>query len=102
LYLNRRKPQFFSGIKLALKNYHQQEAPVPRQSLDSHPGTLPSEKVMTQARIGIGYSDEEWDPTVRRCRQALHQDPEFFRESFGAKPPGSRASIASTRRLIVR
>jgi hypothetical protein len=29
---------------------------------------------MTQARIGIGYSNEEWHPVVRRCRQALHQD----------------------------
>jgi hypothetical protein len=38
---------------------------------------------MTQARIGIGYSDEEWHPAVRRCRQALHQDPEFFGGSFG-------------------
>ena len=35
---------------------------------------------MTQARIGIGYSDEEWHPVVRRCRKALHQDPEFFGE----------------------
>jgi hypothetical protein len=41
---------------------------------------------MTQLRICIGYSDEEWHPVVRRCRQALHQDPEFFGESFGAKP----------------
>jgi hypothetical protein len=43
---------------------------------------------MTQERIGIGYSDEEWHPVVRRCRQALHQDPEPFGESFGAKPSG--------------
>jgi hypothetical protein len=65
------------------------DAPVPRQSLDLHPGTLPFEKVMTQLRIGIGYSDEEWHPVLRRCCQALHQDPEFFDESFGAKPSGT-------------
>jgi len=40
---------------------------------------------MPQARIGIGYSDEEWQRVFRRCRQTLHQDPEFFGESFGAK-----------------
>ena len=36
-----------------------------RHRLDSRPRTLPSEKVTTQARIGIGYSDEEWHPVVR-------------------------------------
>jgi hypothetical protein len=59
---------------------------------------------MTQARISIGYSDEEWHPTVRRCRQALHQDPEFFRESFGAKPSGPAwiGRISCHRRLKSR
>ena len=43
---------------------------------------------MTQARIGIGYSDEEWQRVLRRCHQTLHQDLEFFGESFGAKLSG--------------
>jgi hypothetical protein len=39
-----------------------------------------------------GYSDEEWHPTVRRRRQALDQDPEFFRESFGGIPEHCRVA----------
>ena len=48
---------------------------------------------MTQARIGIGYSDEEWQRVFRRCRQTLHQDPEFFGESFGAKLSGPASAL---------
>ncbi len=84
------RPGFLSGIKMAHKDYHQQEAPVPRQSLDSHPATLPSEKVMTQARIGIGYSDKEWHPVVRRCRQALHQVPSFSVKALAQSRPAQR------------
>jgi hypothetical protein len=81
---------------MAQKDYHQQETPVPRQSLDSHPGTLPSEKVMTEARIGIGYSDKEWHPVVRRCRQALHQDPEFSVKALAQSRPAQRGLGGST------
>jgi hypothetical protein len=39
----------------------------------SRPWTLPSEKVTTQLRIGIGYSTEERQRIIRCCPQVLQE-----------------------------
>jgi hypothetical protein len=54
---------------MADKDYHQQKAPVPGQCLESRFRTLPSEKVITQVRIGIGYSEEGWWREAERAAQ---------------------------------
>lgn len=87
LYLNPRRHRF-SGAQPADKDYHQQKAPVPGQCLESRFRTLPSEKVITQVRIGIGDSEEGWWRVIRWRRQVLNQDPKLFGERFRGRPAG--------------
>ena len=87
LYLNRRQPRF-SEIQPARKDDHQQKAPIPGHRFHSRPWTLPSEKVTTQVRIGIGYSKEERQRIICCCRQVLHEESKLIGERFGAKPSG--------------
>jgi hypothetical protein len=66
------------------------KAPIPRHRFHSRAWALPSEKVTTQVRIGIGYSTEKRHRIIRWChhRQMLHQESKLLGERFGAKPSG--------------